>query len=34
MVEGTRRTVLVAPSDNYDTSLYTIRNRYFYIALA
>jgi iron complex outermembrane receptor protein len=25
-------TVLVAPNDNYDTSLYSIRNRYYYIA--
>ncbi len=26
-------TVLGALNDNYDTSLYTIRNRYYYIAL-
>jgi iron complex outermembrane recepter protein len=25
-------TVLAAPNDNYDTSLYSIRNRYYYIA--
>src|SRR5205807_7193544 len=25
-------TVLPAPNDNYDTSLYSIRNRYYYIA--
>ncbi len=26
-------TVLAGPNDNYDTSLYTIRNRYYYIGL-
>jgi len=25
-------TVLAAPNDNYDTSLYSIRNRYYYVA--
>ena len=25
-------SVLAAPNDNYDTSLYSIRNRYYYIA--
>jgi outer membrane receptor protein involved in Fe transport len=27
-------TVLAAPNDNYDTSLYSIRNRYYYVALS
>jgi iron complex outermembrane receptor protein len=27
-------TVLAAPNDNYDTSLYSIRNRYWYVALS
>ena len=26
-------SVLAAPNDNYDTSLYSIRNRYWYVAL-
>jgi outer membrane receptor protein involved in Fe transport len=27
-------TVLAAPNDNYDTSLHTIRNRYWYVAVS
>ncbi len=27
-------TVLAAPNDNYDTSLYSIRNRYYYVAFS
>jgi iron complex outermembrane receptor protein len=27
-------TVLAAFNDNYDTSLYSIRNRYYYIAVS
>jgi iron complex outermembrane receptor protein len=27
-------TVLAAPNDNYDTSLYSIRNRYYYVAVS
>ncbi|MFN2475875.1 MAG: TonB-dependent receptor domain-containing protein [Chthoniobacterales bacterium] len=27
-------TVLAAPNDNYDTSLYSIRNRYYYVAIS
>ena len=27
-------SVLAAPNDNYDTSLYSIRNRYYYVAVS
>ena len=27
-------SVLAAPNDNYDTSLYSIRNRYYYVAIS
>jgi hypothetical protein len=31
--ENRMTQVLSEPNDNYDTSLYTIRNRYYYVAL-